>query len=356
MHLGVYITLQYSKIQVISDRTLSKKQEVCQMLRPDPHLVHICLFLFITLCTVLFAQPACAGSISRNVVVVSSTIKPYLLALDGIVDEFKDSGEPAPNIQYLNKFIPNHLADLAKIIQGKSPQTCITIGPEATSFAWKYLSERTIKKVYTMVAAPDTVLDNPPGSPVPSGISLDIPVSTQLQNIKCFLPNANRIGVLYNPAFSETLINKLQRAAKNFQLEIIPLAVHDTSEIIATFRQNIPKIKALLFIPDPVVTYKSIIRLLLKEGINRKIPTIGFNRFFYNNGSAISIIIDYYRTGRRTVTLLREGQSSTKNSPPTPRSPYTVTWPNYQVIQFTSKTNSAPPPASSTCKGIEVGP
>ncbi len=296
---------------------------------------------------------AVAAAGSKYVVIVSSPIKPYRLALDGIVDELKDRGEPPPDIQYFNKFAPDKLADLTKIIQQKRPQFCFTIGPQASSYAWKYLPGSAIKKIYTMLAAPDAALQLPPNSPVPLGISLDIPVKLQIQNIKCFLPEAAKIGVLYNPKFSRIVVEKLQQAARNAEIAIIPLKVNNTSEIASVFQRNLHNIDALLFIPDPDVAFESIIRLLIRVGINNKIPAIGFNRFFYNNGAAISIIIDYYRTGRRTVELLlQSNKSALKNNLHVPATPYIVTWPNYQVLKYTSAAKSSP----SMCQGIEAGP
>ena len=56
---------------------------------------------------------------------------------------------------------------------------------------------------------------------------------------------------------------------------------------------------ALWLIPDRTVISESIVKYVIKEAFLRKIPVIGYNRFFYETGAALAFVFDYKELGQQ---------------------------------------------------------
>jgi putative ABC transport system substrate-binding protein len=62
----------------------------------------------------------------------------------------------------------------------------------------------------------------------------------------------------------------------------------------------------LLLIPDPTVISASLIKYIIKDGISNRVPVIGYNRFFIQNGALMAFVYDYEQIGKETALMLRE--------------------------------------------------
>jgi hypothetical protein len=152
---------------------------------------------------------------SDVVVIVSSQIRPYVTALEGLRSEFQ---QPL-TIYYLNsnpELIRHHLSQKHDLL--------ITIGPEASILAWSTLDSDD-KKIALMVLDQQKLL----ADPEPCGVDLRIPFKDQIDLIKQRLGDKRKIGILYNPVENREWIEQAQKDGSELGISVIPLMVHKRS-------------------------------------------------------------------------------------------------------------------------------
>ena len=54
-------------------------------------------------------------------------------------------------------------------------------------------------------------------------------------------------------------------------------------------------------VADATVISETVVQYMIKEALLRTIPTVGYNRFFYESGAALAFVFDYRELGRQCV-------------------------------------------------------
>lgn len=135
---------------------------------------------------------------------------------------------------------------------------------------------------------------NKPGTNV-SGTSDYLPVEKQLALIKELVPNAKRIGVLYNTSEvnSEVQVNELKKAAKGY--EVITSGVTNTNEVNSAISSLLPKIDVLYAPTDQLIV--SSMPIIVKNALEAKIPVIASEKGSVESGALATVGINYYKLG-----------------------------------------------------------
>lgn len=234
-------------------------------------------------------------------ILVSRHIKPYMDALKGLADSMDNSLKIIQKTYILDQYDLENPAMLSKQLAEGDFDIIVSIGPEATSLAWSVSAETGITTVHSMVLNPDALTNDyyQPGC----GISLGIPVNNQLEEIRKVLPDAERLGILYDPELNsffvaQAIINSLLTGPK-----IIPLDVSSSRQIPDVLRSNWQNIDALWLIPDQTVISQTLVEYIIKEALFQKKPVVGYNRFFYDSGAAVAFSLDFQQIGRQTGTM-----------------------------------------------------
>lgn len=128
-----------------------------------------------------------------------------------------------------------------------------------------------------------------------SGTSDYLPVEKQLALIKELMPNAKRIGVLYNTSEvnSEVQINELKKVAKGY--EIITSGVTSTNEVNSAIISLIKKIDVLYVPTDQLIV--SSMPIIVKNTLEAKIPIIASEKGSVESGALATVGINYYKLG-----------------------------------------------------------
>lgn len=257
-------------------------------------------FYFIILSVILlfqgFAESA-DNKTTRVAIVISQSIHPYLLAAEGLREELgRDTGAEIKEFN-LEKFKGKSQNLLTTDLEKGGFNLFVAIGPAATRFVWEYFPAMDIKKMYTMVLNPEGIL-----TPQQSlcGITLRIPLTTQLHYIALALPSVKRLGILYDPLYNSKLIKQATNFPDDTGVKIFPLVVSSRKDISLVLKKNWDFLDALLLIPDRTVISESIVQYIIKQAILNKVPVVGYNRFFYESGAALAFILDYKEIGRQT--------------------------------------------------------
>ncbi|MCX5839680.1 MAG: hypothetical protein NTW71_14390 [Deltaproteobacteria bacterium] len=150
------------------------------------------------------------------------------------------------------------------------------------------------------------------------GVPLDVPAKRQLEMIDQGFRTVKRLGLLYDPRYNSEFFMKAAAEAAYFDLKIVPLKVSSKKDIPAVLKQNWENIDALWLIPDQTVISESIVQYIIKDALFKKIPVIGYNRFFYESGAALAFVFDYEELGRQTGRLAANmlmGKACEKENP-----------------------------------------
>lgn len=262
------------------------------------HGAYRCIFIILTV-VLLFhgiAEPADRRT-PKVAIVISQPIRPYLIAVEGLREEIaRDTGAKIEEFE-LKKFKGRSRDLLSMDLKKGRFDLFIAIGPSATRFVWATFPSRDVQKLYTMVLNPEGLLV--PDQPA-CGITLRIPVKTQIQLISSGLPFVKRLGILYDPLYNTELIEQATSPISDVGVEIIPLVISSRKEIPVVLKNNWKLLDALLLIPDRTVISESIVQYIIKEAILNKVTVIGYNHFFYESGAALAFILDYREIGRQT--------------------------------------------------------
>ncbi|MCD6198438.1 MAG: hypothetical protein J7K15_07685 [Deltaproteobacteria bacterium] len=244
-------------------------------------------------------------------VIVSSQIRPYVMALEGLRSRFHQS----LTIYYLNsnpELIRHHLTQ-------KYYDLLIAIGPEASILVWSTLNPDD-KKIALMVLDPQKLL----ADPEPCGVDLRIPIKDQIKLIKERLGDRRKIGILYNPVENREWIEQAQKQGSDLGVNVIPLPVHKRHEITKVLSSAYQNIDTLLFIPDSTVISMALLSHLVKDALLHGIAVVGYNHFFMEIGAVLAFNIDYEKVGILGAELARDILSGSQCglSPP----PFEVEW------------------------------
>ena len=281
----------------------------------------------------------------RAAIIVSEQIRPYLAALDGIKKEFAQAGRYSMLEYYLDE-MPNKIqGKFAARLDEEKVELMIALGPAAAQFVGSSCQESKARKIYAMVLRPEQM---PKQASPPCGVTLDLAPAVQLRAIACAFSKKTRIGVLYNPRFNKEFIDQLRLAAFALNLTIVAKEVEAKDEIPFALGQVLQQVDCLLFIPDPTVTHESLIQYIIHEAVLLKVPVVGYNRFFYDEGAALAFVLDYEVIGRQAARL---ALVDTADSPCEVQSPQYKVLRNLRVMEYLNISAG-----TSVCEAIEDGP
>jgi putative ABC transport system substrate-binding protein len=154
--------------------------------------------------------------------------------------------------------------------------------------------------LYTMVLNPEEITGS---SGKLCGIPLRIPIRNQIREITRTLPCLKRFGLLYDPRYNASFFTEAHQEGKAANIHIIPLKVASKKEIPMVLQKHWHQIDSLWIIPDRTVISESIIQYIIKEAVLNRTPVIGYNRFFYDSGSALAFVFEYQEIGKQTAKL-----------------------------------------------------
>ena len=219
--------------------------------------------------------------------VKSGDIAQYDIALEG----FKKSIAGRNVLVVLNEYDLKD-GNVLENIRSQKSDLILTLGTPSSKVMSKNIE--TIPIVFSMVLFPER--NDIKGENI-TGASLNIPVRTQLENLKAVAPDRETIGVIYNVEDNGDIVRKAGQIAGDMGLILKPFPVKSAKEI--------PKIKemkidALWLIPDLVVCQPAIIGHILRSSLKHKIPVMGVSQSYAKAGALLALSCDYEDIGRQS--------------------------------------------------------
>ncbi|WFD09798.1 ABC transporter substrate-binding protein [Tepidibacter hydrothermalis] len=130
-----------------------------------------------------------------------------------------------------------------------------------------------------------------------SGTNDYVPVSKQLELIKTLVPNAKKIGVLYNTSEvnSEVQVNELKKYSKEYGYSVVEAGVTSTNEVNTAISSLVNKVDVLYAPTDQLVV--SSMPIIVQKTQEKNIPIIASEKGSVELGALATCGINYYELG-----------------------------------------------------------
>lgn len=279
---------------------------------------HIAAAAICSLCLAIFGASAPIIAGQRIAVLYSDSTKHTLRTISGLEWSLKSCDPPC-------QLIPHYLSATDEKQEGEvaalKPDILITIGSTATAFADK--SFPAIPIVFAKVLNPIesgfiTSWDKPGGHI--TGAALDIPVSQQIQKFATVIPTLKRVGVVYT-SNSQRLVEEARKACSGLGLTLVEIKIGSSKELPAAIDSLCRVVDGIWTIADELLSSPQFIRHTLVETLRAKIPIMGFNQNFVENGALFCLEADYKFIGRQAGEIalaLMSGKSVSSVKPTVP--------------------------------------
>lgn len=223
----------------------------------------------------------------------------------GVKDELTEEGfAEGTDVTYMHESAQANTATAAQIARkfvGDQPDVIVAIAtPSAQTVA---AAAREIPVVFSAVTDPVGArlvksLDKP-GANI-TGITDMLPIDKHLDMMLRIVPDAKRIGTVYNPgeANAVALVEQLDAKLKARGLTLVKAAATKTSEVLAAARSLVGNTDAIYLTTDNTVI--SAAEAVISVGERAKIPVFAADTATVSRGAVAALGFDYYDVGRDT--------------------------------------------------------
>lgn len=255
------------------------------------------------------------ASDTKFVAITAIVDHPALDAVrDGAQDELKAAGfEPGKNLKWEYQSAQGNASTAGQIARkfvGSTPDVIIAIAtPSAQPIV---AATKTIPVVFAAVADPmaaQLVKDWQPSKTNVTGRSNMLDPVKQADFLKQIVPNAKRIGIVYNPgeANSVSALENLKAVLDTRGISIVSVAAPRTVDVATAAKSLLGRVDAMYSTTDNNVmaTYEALVKVCN----DAKIPLISSDPSGVPRGAVAGLGIDFYQLGRETgqvvVRILR---------------------------------------------------
>ena len=233
------------------------------------------------------------------VVLKSHDLEPFNQALAGFV-----AACPMHVTEYDLRGSKKEESSIIQRLTATRPRLIVAIGPLAAQVARERLQD--IPSIFVMVSNPRK--HGLQGEHL-AGVSLDIPVRTQLAMYKSLVPTLQTLGVIYDPEKTGTMIIEARSIADTLGFQLLAARVSSHKEVPAALRGLLGKIDALWMVPDDTVVTPESFKFLLLTAFENNLPFITVSDIFVEAGALASLSPDYADVGRQGCQLATDIES-----------------------------------------------
>ncbi len=232
-------------------------------------------------------------------------------ALDAVAKGIKDSlAKQGLDINYNLHNAQANMGTANQIAQqmiGEKPDLLIAIAtPSAQACAQALTKAPTNMKrplLFSAVTDPlaaGLVKDiNKPGGLI-TGVSDKLPIKEHLDMVFAFVPEAKRLGILYNSgeANSKSILEDIKKAGKEMGFKVVEATAAKTADVYSAAKSLVGKVD-VIFVPTDN-TIVSGLESVIKIGIENKLPVFAADVNSVERGAIAAMGFDYYQHGIQT--------------------------------------------------------
>jgi len=183
----------------------------------------------------------------------------------------------------------------------RRPALIVAVGSLATSVvlgdAWD------VPVLFSMVLYPgQSGFVSHGGRPV-SGASLDVAPARQFDVLRRLLPRARRIGVLYHPAETGSIVEGASAVAAERGFTLVAKQVDDPAGALAALGELMEGVDAVWTVADSHVFTPQTTAPLILAALRRGVPMLGLSPVHVRTGALAALSCDYADVGSQTAEL-----------------------------------------------------
>lgn len=258
----------------------------------------------------LIGMATCSSSLvfaaEKTVEVTAIVQHPALDAIrDGAKEALKEKGfVEGKNLKWEYQSAqgnPAIAAQIARKFVGDNPDAIIAIAtPSAQAVA---ASTRSVPMVFSGVTDPvaaKLIKDWKPSGTNVTGVSDLLAMDKQIDLIKRIVPNAKRVGMVYNPGETNSIVvvNELKTLLPKHGMTLIEAAAPRTVDVGMAAKSLIGKVDVIYTNTDNNVV--SAYEALVKVSDDAKIPLIASDTDSVKRGAVAALGVDYFDIGKQT--------------------------------------------------------
>ncbi|KZX71826.1 ABC transporter permease [Oleiphilus sp. HI0009] len=202
---------------------------------------------------------------------------------------------------------PTTAAQIAKKFAGNNPDVIVAIAtPSAQAMV---ASARNSNIIFSAVTDPVgaklvAAWDKP--SPKVTGVSDLTPVDKHMELTKQIVPDAAKVGVIYNPgeANSVSLVELVKKHAPSQGMEVVEAASPKSADVQTAMRSLVGKVDVVYLPTDNTVI--SALEGVIKIAEQTDIPVIAADTDSVKRGAIAALGFNYYDVGRQTGAMVVE--------------------------------------------------
>jgi putative ABC transport system substrate-binding protein len=256
------------------------------------------------------AAAAAAGSAMRTVELTAIVEHPALDAVrEGVRDQLKADGyETGKNLRFEYQSAQGNTGTAAQIARkfvGDAPDVAVAIAtPSAQALI---AATKTIPIVFSAVTDPVAARLvpswNASGTNV-TGVSDLSPLKAQVDLLARIMPQARRIGIIYNPgeANSVVIVTELKKLLNDRGMRLVEAAAPRSVDVASAARSLVGKADVIYAPTDNNVM--SAFEGIVKVAEQTRLPVIAADTSAAKRGAAIAIGLNYYDLGRQTGKIV----------------------------------------------------
>lgn len=185
--------------------------------------------------------------------------------------------------------------DSIRTLQRTRPDLILALGDKALETA---LLVPDVPVVHLLVVHPEKIINKTRSV---TGVSLSVSPKVQLDEMKRYFPEVQRIGLVYDPKRSYKFIAQLNSIRSD--VKFIALPTEDISEVPDLIHSLRGKVDLLWMLPDLTATNKITIQSYILFSVRNKIPLLTFSEKLLQHGATIAVTFDIDKMAKQAAAL-----------------------------------------------------
>jgi len=227
------------------------------------------------------------AELPRVSVIVSHNASPYLEVAEGIRSYFRDQRIPVELDVYHVDGQTGLTRDDSGAALEPGSNVQVTLGSLAYRVAQSDFDDTPT--VAGMIMRGEKI----ESSRNATAVMLEFPIATQLQWIRDVMPRQRRIGVLYDPAHNQKLVDAATELASSMDTEIVAVAIESPRDLPAALRALARRVDVLWGVSDPTALTPQTARQILLFSFRNRIPLVGLSEAWVEAGALFALQSDY---------------------------------------------------------------
>lgn len=257
-----------------------------------------------------------SGGAAEVAIIKAADIAPYQEAVAGFKEVF--SGQVTEYVLAPGNGVERALQDgLLK----KRIDLMLSLGTDALTLSMRHA--HSVPVVYSFVLDAGSVLGGmaAPERARVAGLSMNIPVLAQFTALLKIRPGTKKVGVVYDPSRSQSLMVEALGAARVLGLTLVDRPIKSAAESIDAYSSLRGAAEVIWMVPDATALSPESLKFLMLFSLSNNIPVMGIADKYVKMGALLALSLDTKDLGHQAAEIATQLLDSPPATPLPPRAP-----------------------------------